>query len=111
MDRPLDRRARAGANPALVARVAGLLAARWDPRHEFVTLVGESAPEAHAAIVLGILAAGGRRAEVVGYLRDREAAALGAPRSTGGTRWALVEEIRELVLTTPVPHQPIDPDA
>lgn len=109
MDRPLDRRARAGANPALLARVAELLVARWDPRRELVTPDGQTAPMAHAAAIVGILAAGGRRAELVGYLRDRETAALGAPRSTGGTRWALAEEIRELVLTTPVPPVPSEP--
>ena len=106
MDRPLDRRARAGGNPALVIAVARLLASRWDPAGEFATPDGADTPEAHAAAVLGILAAGGRRAEVVGYLRSAEEAALGAPRSTGELRWALAEEIKALVLDTPVSGEP-----
>jgi hypothetical protein len=111
MDRPLDRRARAGGNLALVTTVARLLAARWDPTGEFATPDGADTPEAHAAAVLGILAAGGRRAEVVAYLRRAEEAALGAPRSTGELRWALTEEIKALVLDTPVSGEPSAPPA
>lgn len=106
MDRPLDRRARAGGNPELVRRVAELLALRWDPDAEFATPDGDPHPEAHAATVLGILAAGGRRAEVVGYLRRAEESALGAVRSTGATRWEVAEAIRTLVLDTPASDAP-----
>jgi hypothetical protein len=111
MDRLIDRRARGGDNPALVAAVASLLAARWDPASEFATPDGADTPEAHAAAVLGILAAGGRRAEVVGYLRTAEEAALGAPRSSGEVRWSLAEEIKALVLDTPVPGERDAPPA
>ena len=54
MDRLIDRRARSGGNPQLVAAVARLLAERWDPAGEFATPDGADTPEAHAAAVLGI---------------------------------------------------------
>jgi len=87
--RPIDLHARAAANPDLVARVAELLTAFWDPREEFDAPNGSSSSEAHARAALGILAAGGPAADVMGYLRRAEEAALGAPRTTGRDRWAI----------------------
>jgi hypothetical protein len=101
MDRPLDRRARAGANPEVVRRVAAILAERWDPAGELAAPGGARTPEAHAAAVLGIIAAGGRPTEVVGYLRRAEEDAYVLPRSTGAARRALAEAIEAVVLETP----------
>ena len=102
MDIPRARRARAGTNPDVIRRVAALLAARWDPDAEFAAPDGARTAEAHAAAVLGVLSAGGSRAEVVGYLRCAEEDLLVFPRSTAEQRWALAEELRNLVLDTPV---------
>ena len=81
------------ANPELVARVAEVLATYWDPANEFRAPDDSTSSEAHARAVLGILAAGGPAADVMGYLRRAEAATLGAPRTTGRERWAIASVI------------------
>jgi hypothetical protein len=91
--RPIDLHTRAAANPELVARVAELLTTFWDPAHEFDAPDGSSSSEAHARAVLGVLAAGGPAADVMGYLRRAEEGALGAPRTTGRERWAIATVI------------------
>ena len=93
MTRPIDLHARAAANPELVARVAEVLATYWDPANEFRAPDDSTSSEAHARAVLGILAAGGPAADVMGYLRRAEAATLGAPRTTGRERWAIASAI------------------
>ena len=108
MERPLDRLAHAAERPDVVARVAALLRTHWDPAAELVAPDGDRGTEAHARAALAILAAGGRQSEVVGYLRRAEEAALGAPRSHGGLRWALAEAILAAALGLPVPEPPGD---
>ena len=93
MTRPIDLHARAAANPELVARVAEVLAAYWDPAHEFRAPDDSTSSEAHARAVLGILAAGGPAADVMGYLRRAEAAALDTPCTSGRERWAIATVI------------------
>jgi hypothetical protein len=91
-----------GQNAALLHRVSELLAAHWDPRAEFLgppTYLNASGdivspeqprmPETHAEVVLALYAAGGPQADVVGYLRRAEEAALGRARTNTGQRWAL----------------------
>ena len=101
MDRVRDRRARAGANPEVVRRVTALLAERWDPAGEFAAPDGPRTPAAHAAAVLGILAAGGRASEVIGYLRRAEEDVYVLPRSTAEVRHALATAVEAVVLETP----------
>jgi phosphoglycerate dehydrogenase-like enzyme len=106
MDRPLDRRARAAQNPAVVRGVAALLAARWDPAREYRAPDGATTPEAHARAVLGILGAGGRGSEVMGYLRRAEEAVFVFPRSTAEERAALAQAVEALVLASPAGPTP-----
>ena len=91
--RPIDLHARAAGNPELVARVAELLATYWDPAEEFRSPDDSTSSEAHARAVLGILAAGGPAADVMGYLRRAEVATLSAARTTGRERWAIASVI------------------
>ena len=93
MTRPIDLHARAADNPELVARVAELLATYWDPDEEFRAPDDSTSSEAHARAVLGILAAGGPAADVMGYFRRAEAATLSEPRTTGRERWAIASVI------------------
>ena len=91
--RPIDLHARAADNPELVARVAELLAAFWDSSEEFRAPDDSTSSASHARAVLGILAAGGPAADVMGYLRRAEAATLSEPRTTGRERWAIASVI------------------
>ena len=91
--RPIDLHARAAGNAELVARVAELLAAYWDPAEELRAPDDSTSSEAHARAVLGILAAGGPAADVMGYLRRAEEATLSAARTTGRERWAIASVI------------------
>ena len=91
--RSIDLHARAASNPELVARVAELLAAFWDPAKEFRAPDDSTSSEAHARALLGILAAGGPAADAMGYLRRAEEAALGTPRTSGRERWAIATVI------------------
>lgn len=77
--------ARVGADPSLLAQVAAEVAA-WDPDSAFRTPGGSTAPMDHAHAILGILTAGGRETDLMGYLRRAEADALGVPRSTAEER-------------------------
>ena len=101
MDRVIDRLARAGMNPDIVARVAAVLAERWDPAAELTAPDGERSARSHAVAVLGVLGAGGRRSEVIGYLRRAEEDVFVFPRSTAEARQALASEIEAIVLNTP----------
>ena len=101
MDRPIGRLARAGTNPELVTRVAAIVAERWDLAAEFPAPDGERSARSHAVAVLGVLGAGGRRSEVIGYLRRAEEGILVFPRSTAEARQALATEIEAIVLDTP----------
>lgn len=102
MDSLRDRRARAGTNPAVIHRVAALLTDCWDPASELAAPDGRREPQAHAAAVLGILAAGGRTSEVVGYMRRAEESTFGLARSTAEARWELAAAIEAIVVETPV---------
>jgi phosphoglycerate dehydrogenase-like enzyme len=106
MDRALDRRARAVQNPDVVRAVAALLAERWDPAQEYCAPDGATAPEAHARAVLGIVGAGGRGSEVMGYLRRAEEAVFVFPRSSTGERAALAQSVEALVLASPAEPAP-----
>lgn len=83
--------ARAAADPKVIAEVARLLAANWDPKGEFTAPDGERAIESHARAVVGILGTGQNEAAVMGYLRYSEAQALGVARSTGEGRNAIAK--------------------
>ena len=110
-DTPLDRLARAADRPDSVATVAALLRAEWDAAAEFTAPDGERMAASHARALLGVLAAGGRQSELVGYLRRAEEAALGEPRSDGGFRWALAERIVSVALGLPAPTPEGESDA
>ena len=83
--------ARAAADPKVIAEVARLLAANWDPNGEFTAPDGEREIESHARAVVGILGTGQNEAAVMGYLRYSEEQALGVAQSTGEGRNAIAK--------------------
>jgi hypothetical protein len=90
---PLDFHARVAANEELIGRVSALLAEHWDPEARFRAPNGACDPSSHARAVLGILAAGGPAAQVMGYLRYAEEELLGAAVSNGQLRGAIANRI------------------
>jgi|GEM_PF-3413155 phosphoglycerate dehydrogenase-like enzyme len=109
MDRALDRRARAVQNRDVVRAVAALLAERWDPARAYHEPDGATAPEAHARAVLGIVGAGGRGSEVIGYLRRAEEAVFVLPRSSAKEQAGLARSVEALVLAAAA--EPAPPSA
>ena len=89
--------ARAAGNRSLIASVAGILRAEWDPAGEFAAPDGSRKPEAHAATVLGMLATGGNTAGVKGYLRRAEEEALGTARSSSKQRGDIADKVWRLM--------------
>lgn len=94
--------ARVGGDQRVINAVAGELRAKWDPTGEFEAPDGTRWPEAHAAAILGMLAAGDDTAGVKGYLRLAEEAALGTARSTSRERGDLAEGIWRLMVDAAV---------
>ena len=103
------RQARASSNPRIIANVAAYLAEHWDPEGRYATPTGDRTAEAHAQVLVGIVAAGGAELQLTEYLAWAEAAAGGGPATNGGEHEVLALAIRRRALGLDDPGAPPPP--
>ena len=103
------RQARASSNPRAVRNVATYLAEHWDPDGRYATPTGDRTAEAHAQVLVGIVAAGGAEPQLAEYLAWAETAAGGGPAARRSDHEVLAVEIRRLALGLDDPGAPPPP--